>query len=82
VRACDVRVVLARGTAESFEGYDEEEDADAGAGEHAVTSDVPAAGEEACDAVSFVGLSMGLWRIHLQASMVFQFQSICQGQPC
>jgi hypothetical protein len=40
--ARDIGIVLARDAAEGFEGDDEEEDADAGASEHAVAADVPA----------------------------------------
>lgn len=47
MRACNVCVVLARGAVESFKRYYEQEDADAGAREHAFASDVPAAGDEA-----------------------------------
>lgn len=46
VLADDVAVEFLDGAAESFEGHDKEEDADAGSGEHALGSDVPRGGDE------------------------------------
>jgi hypothetical protein len=50
----DVAVVFFAGAAEGFKNDDEEDDADAGAGEGAVGSDAPGAGDEAL--VVLVGL--------------------------
>lgn len=45
--ADEISVVFLDGAAEEFEGYAEEEDADAGACEHAGGCDAPLGGEEA-----------------------------------
>lgn len=43
----DVAVPFLDGAAEELEGHDEEDDADAGAGEHTLAGDAPGRGDEA-----------------------------------